>query len=53
VPTPSRPCQRERPAFAVSFIGLDPIETTVHVTAGQTVTKDIQMSSQADAGSVV
>lgn len=37
----------------VSFLGLDPSETTVRVTAGQTVTHDITMTNKAETGSGV
>ncbi|MES2694516.1 MAG: TonB-dependent receptor [Verrucomicrobiota bacterium] len=37
----------------VSFLGLDPSETTVRVAAGQTVTHDITMTNKAEAGTGV
>jgi iron complex outermembrane receptor protein len=37
----------------VTFTGLDPVETTVPVTAGQTIVQDFTMLSKADSGEVL
>ena len=39
--------------LSVVYAGLDPVEVTVNVAAGQTVTRDVGMSSRADDSGVV
>jgi iron complex outermembrane receptor protein len=39
--------------LSIVYAGLDPVEVTVNVAAGQTVTRDVGMSSKADETGVV